>query len=467
LKNWKKIRKDNHQARLRNQHAQKQEYVSNIPLPGGDRQKEIERIKSNIDKNVDEALDRYNQANDKEKNKKKVLHKLNLKKKYEPNSPSPEIKPSKWKKDDEFTVKGDIIQEHDPTKFEPKWKKQDQTLGFLPIEKPPLSEQPVKGAFPIAKKVARRNWNLKKDTLVSKLDERTLEQVIIEEDSIDKTKIVRPVSKPTTPISSPVASPSKYRSKSGQSPFSTPKKDMKKSASLEAICKIPTPTKSTSSPPQSPVVISRSKLNTPVKCGSDSDVDSTATQTVGTTDKNADDSKSKKYSFDEMLRDIKDPKSFTEEKTVTEKDNEIELAADVRKNLIDVLAGGDNMNTQESLNLELSDGTGSEIYSADFSDTSSNFEDPNTPRSDENVVQAMTPAKPHDCDDIFEALECMRVDLENELSAEVLIKVYELLEANDDDDPPENEIRKILNEKFEVFYPKIFKLYLSDGAYLA
>ena len=291
-------------------------------------------------------MDRYNQANDKEKNKKKVLHKLNLKKKYEPSSPSPEMKPSKWKKDDEFTLKGDIIQEeHDPTKFEPKWKKQDQTLGFLPIEKPPLSDQPVKEAFPIAKKVARRNWNLKKDTLVSKLDERTLEQVIIEEDSIDKTKIVRPVSKPTTPISSPVTSPSKYRSKSGQSPFSTPKKDMRKSASLEAIAKIPTPTKSTCSPPQSPVVLSKSKLNTPVKCGSDSDVDSTATQTVGTVEKSAEDAKSKKYSFDEMLREVKeDQKNFVEEKTVTDKDNEVQLAADVRKNLIDVLAGGDNMN---------------------------------------------------------------------------------------------------------------------------
>lgn len=62
----------------------------------------------------------------------------------------------------------------------------------------------------------------------------------------------------------------------------------------------------------------------------------------------------------------------------------------------------------------------------------------------------------------------MRVDLENELSAETLIKVYELLEASDrvSDDPPENEIRKILEEKFEVFYPKVIKLYLSDGAYL-
>jgi len=263
-----------------------------------------------------------------------------------------------------------------------------------------------------------------------------------------------------------------------------------KSDSLEIINLQPVKTSGT------PTIGSPMKPATPIKsqidADQDSDVDSissNATETVGA----AEDILPER---DHEISKIEETESNTFEEDVT-------LMPDAKRNILDILGAGDatisKTNISDKTNSLISDSE-NELYESDFDGSSgTDFEELNdendeskyfeeTENSPENQksesllhpeqhknalnsfgvqtsIQYQSPAKPHETSSIFGALECLRIELETELGFDTFSEIYSSLESNEDE-PPLDEFKIMLGEeKFETYYPKIFKLYMNDGIY--
>ena len=519
-------------------------HVSHIPLPGGSVYSPSPRpnfaeIEERMERESAAKKDEFESGGKKERVKKaNILKRVNcqIKNLDEVNAYSVEneeaVKKNNWKqKDGTFGFLMNDSEKHsdkhsdknpdknsenvEPAQQEPnKWQNKGHE-SFKPagidVLEPIFDEKIMENIFKPKPIPARSKWGAKKDTLVQKLDDLTLQQVILEDNSISPEKPFRATSPTKTRMISGESNSSSSQS-SNLSPVKslnlTPTNSMSahkysenscitpispmspnKSDSLEIINLQPVRTSGT------PTIGSPIKPATPIKsqidANHDSDVDSissNATETVGA----AEDILPER---DHEISKIEETESNTFEEDVT-------LMPDAKKNILDILGAGDATISKTAV----SDKTHSmisesenELYESDFDGSSgTDFEELNDendesndetkyfedtanstehqksesllhPEKDKNILQTsiqyQSPAKPHETSSIFEALECLRIELETELGFSTFSQIYSSLESNEDD-PPLNEFKSMLGEeKFETYYPKIFKLYMNDGIY--
>lgn len=371
----------------------------------------------------------------------------------------------------------------------------------------------------------RPKWAGAKDSLVRRLDDRTLQQVVLEEqpvsdDTRNRTRVVRTRSGGSSPVAVP--SPTKQLSRKPSLKdvsFGTPEKvaphtpTKLPSDGLEIITLLPTPTKTRSSPTHGTPTKPPTPIKSPlvVNSSSDNDQDTRPTKPLSMLNcptppsKPASKSLTKQVTQYSTLSDTRNsqtpneaPKTDTGDKieavfgdaqesieiedsrTIEPPTEEISLGTGVKKNLIGAL--GDH-EFGKTASVDTSDDSDSDVdgeaeYESDFSgDSTSTFADSYIPGGDvaktpemETTVSTVndtyfpSPAKAHDAVSIFEALECMRADLEDVLGVEIFCEVYNILEESDE--PPLGYIQSILGkENYEAHYPTIFKLCLSDGVY--
>ena len=530
------IRKNNAEQRKVNQAANNPQ-ISHIPLPGGSvysptPKPNFSEIQERMEKESAIKREEFESKNQARAKKANILKRVNCQIKNFDG----EEKKNNWKQREDtfgFAINNIDSENKKDTNSdienENKWQKKAGKESFMPVGE--ISDEKImQDVFKPKPIPARSKWGAKKETLVQKLDDLTLQQVILEDNSIspeksvvssqNKTRVVSGESNNSSNTessknSSSNLSPIKPLNKTPKSPakeISDPKTPTK-SSSLEIIDLQPVKTSGT------PTMGSPVKPATPIKSplvvehNSDSDVDSIASNTTETVGAAEEVLKNRSHDIsridDEDENDEKEnqesvktePESNTLEEEEIAKITVDTLKPEAKRNILDILGAGD-ATISKAQNSDktptLTSDSENDLYESDFDASSSTdfeesqndddttidetkyFEESKTennlvttlPQSESllhsqnfNSIQYPSPAKPHETSSIFEALECLRIELETALGFETFCEIYSLLEANEDEPPLDKFTTMLGKEKFETYYPKIFKLFMNDGIY--